>query len=934
MIAGFWQRVLLFALMLSFLPVSGAQGKAPKAPPPDHPIIPSFERFASADKADAARGGQLLLGELNCVSCHQPAGNPTQARSASEGNRKQAPILDGVAGRVRLNHLRKFLRDPQTAKPGTTMPNLFAGDPESEQKVEALVHFLAATGALKHERPDAKAVASGRDLYGKVGCVACHGTRDAAGNPDTVLSISVPLGDLKAKYSIPGLTTFLEAPHKVRPSGRMPKLLVAKEARDVAHYLLQGLKVILPTGQGTTTFAYYEGKWDKVPDFAKLKSAAGGTGAAFDLHAARRSNDYAMKFDGFFKLDREGDYTFTLHSDDGARLYVDGKLVVDNDGVHPPGSKNGKVKLAKGVHQVVVGFFQAGGGAELDVQVEASGFGHHRLGQLVAATEAALEKQPVVKKPDDEDDLDIQPELAARGKTLFASAGCASCHQLSVDKKTVTSTLKAPALPKLNPDGGCLAVSPARGTPRYALNDAQRKAVTAALKNPPPPAKTPAEFIAQTLTTFNCYACHVRDKVGGPVEELNKFFQTTQPEMGDEGRVPPPLDGVGAKLNPDALKQLLDGGAHERPYMHTRMPGFGQANVGLLVEALASIDALDPAPVIAFAEPMTKVKATARHLIGAQAFGCIKCHTFAGHKAEGVQGIDMSTMTRRLRHDWFHAYVNDPQRIRPGTRMPAGFMQGKSILANVLDGKAATQIEAMWLYLQDGNKAQLPNGLQKQSIPLVASTGAVLYRNFIEGAGTRAIGVGYPEKANLAFDANELRLALVWHGDFIDAARHWTGRGVGFEGPLGDNILHLHGGVPFAALSQPEETWPAAPAKVQGYRFVGYRLTADDRPTFLYALGDIKVQDFPNPVAGKEVSLRRTLVLTTATSVTNLHFRAAIGNKIEALDDGWYRVDGTWKLKLTRAGPALVRRSNDKTELLLPIRFTNGEAKIVQEIAW
>ena len=36
---------------------------------------------------------------------------------------------------------------------------------------------------------------------------------------------------------------------------------------------------------------------------------------------------------------------------------------------------------------------------------------------------------------------------------------------------------------------------------------------------------------------------------------------------------------------------------------------------------------------------------------------------------------------------------------------------------------------------------------------------AIIYRNFIEGAGTRAIGVGYPEKLNLAFDANEMRLA-------------------------------------------------------------------------------------------------------------------------------------------------------------------------------
>ena len=75
------------------------------------------------------------------------------------------------------------------------------------------------------------------------------------------------------------------------------------------------------------------------------------------------------------------------------------------------------------------------------------------------------------------------------------------------------------------------------------------------------------------MLAFNCYACHSREQIGGPEEELNKSFTTTQPEMGDEARIPPPLDGVGAKLNPEYFKQILDKGAHDRPYMQTQMPG-------------------------------------------------------------------------------------------------------------------------------------------------------------------------------------------------------------------------------------------------------------------------------------------------------------------------------------------------------------------------
>src|SRR5258707_30811 len=60
-----------------------------------HPVIPGFERFFTGAKADTVRGGQLLLGELNCTSCHRP-----DAKTDSPLLVKQAPILDGVGSRV------------------------------------------------------------------------------------------------------------------------------------------------------------------------------------------------------------------------------------------------------------------------------------------------------------------------------------------------------------------------------------------------------------------------------------------------------------------------------------------------------------------------------------------------------------------------------------------------------------------------------------------------------------------------------------------------------------------------------------------------------------------------------------------------------------------------------------------------------------------
>jgi hypothetical protein len=446
---------------------------------------------------------------------------------------------------------------------------------------------------------------------------------------------------------------------------------------------------------------------------------------------------------------------------------------------------------------------------------------------------------------------------------------------------------------------------------------------------------SPKELVEQTLTTFNCYACHERDKVGGVEETWNPFFVTTQPEMGDEGRVPPALDGVGAKLSTAWLNHIFADGAHDRPYMRARMPRFGAANIGHLTAAFESLDKIEAVPHPTFAQNPGQIKAAGRQLVGGNALGCIKCHLFNGHKPEGVQGIDMALMPQRLKRDWFIRYVTAPQRFRPGTRMPEAWPKGESLLPAILDGDTGRQIEAVWLYLSDGARAQLPFGLQKQYILLVPDKEAIIYRNFIEGAGPRGIAVGFPEKAHLAFDANEMCLTLLWQGDFIDASRHWSDRSAGFQGPAGDNTLHLPVGPTLAVLPRDDEPWPTRPAKEIGYRFHGYRLTTDNRPTFLYSYHGVQVEDFINAVPRQPVpTIRRILTVTAAVPVQDLWLRAGVADTIEPLENGWYRINGEWKVRLESEGKVRVRDSAGKKELLVPVELRDGKATIVQEFAW
>ena len=67
---------------------------------------------------------------------------------------------------------------------------------------------------------------------------------------------------------------------------------------------------------------------------------------------------FAIDYQGRIMLPQAGTYTFRLISDDGSKLFIDGELVIDNDGIHGPGNIDGEATLAAGIHDVRVQYFQ------------------------------------------------------------------------------------------------------------------------------------------------------------------------------------------------------------------------------------------------------------------------------------------------------------------------------------------------------------------------------------------------------------------------------------------------------------------------------------------------------------------------------------------------------------------------------------------------
>jgi len=76
---------------------------------------------------------------------------------------------------------------------------------------------------------------------------------------------------------------------------------------------------------------------------------------------AGRGDFFAVSYMGYIQLAKDGDYTFFLFSDDGSKLWIDGTLVVNNEGLHSPREVSATASLKAGRREVRVEYFECTG---------------------------------------------------------------------------------------------------------------------------------------------------------------------------------------------------------------------------------------------------------------------------------------------------------------------------------------------------------------------------------------------------------------------------------------------------------------------------------------------------------------------------------------------------------------------------------------------
>ena len=108
------------------------------------------------------------------------------------------------------------------------------------------------------------------------------------------------------------------------------------------------------------------------PDFDRLQPTETGVAAipGTDVAGGDPADHFALQFEGLLKAESSGFYRVVLGSDDGSRLYLHNKLLIDNGGAHPHQVLGRKVRLKAGLHPIRIEYFEATGDASLDLFFE------------------------------------------------------------------------------------------------------------------------------------------------------------------------------------------------------------------------------------------------------------------------------------------------------------------------------------------------------------------------------------------------------------------------------------------------------------------------------------------------------------------------------------------------------------------------------------
>lgn len=532
---------------------------------------------------------------------------------------------------------------------------------------------------------DAPLSAQGQRIFEQIGCTGCHLVKGYEDIP----KIGPSLRRISAKVDPSWMVRWIENPHKFRPRTRMPNFdLKEEEAMAIAAFLWslskeEGEKWLqehpVPAGfrsgdqslvakgksqvesigckgchgfaEGEFSTALGSGK-DVVPN---LKDIAGKVGPQWIYHWLRNPRGFSpdTRMPSLRLTDQEAmaitAYLMTL----GKR--PEGIPGVEERLQDPKNVKRGESLVRKygcfGCHDI------QGMEKESRIGVELTTFGSKTLEELFFGNRAEIRRSW--------DDWTYNKLKSPRIYATDRIEQVMPQFDLTDDDIKALRTLLAGFRDKKVPS-------------RYTADRSQRTVQVVEGR--------------RLMHQYNCIGCHEIETRGG---FIRKYYE-------NPALAPPVLNGEGEKVQSHWLFGFLKQPVPLRPWLQVRMPtfGFSEQEANLLVAYFNGLSKVEIPYAYFDDQKVAKEHLNAAGILFSKDyFNCLSCHQQGDKKPEGPPegwAPDLTLAKSRLNPMWIIKWLQDPQKVQPGTKMPSFFPGGPD---NILGGKDERQIEALRDYI-------------------------------------------------------------------------------------------------------------------------------------------------------------------------------------------------------------------------------------------
>lgn len=633
--------------------------------------------------------GIRLFEELGCYACHETEG------FGKDKDRMIGPDLTGIRSKVDPEWLVPWIMGPKKFRADTRMPDFRLEEEEAKaiasylwqnsQRFKSTSRDGFATSFLWQEPErfdgreefDDEAIEEGAYIFESVGCLACHSDIEEEG-----MVHGPNLARIGEKVNYKYLVNWLLDPKALQPETTMPDLrLDDEDARFLATYLMT------LTSEGYEDNLTAKAYLSDIPDVDWLENSS------VAKEGERLINRYGCfgchKIAGMEDKDKIGVELTQIGSKEMS-LFDFGLL--EHKILGEVGLKHSVENVYKARHAWINAKlsdprqFDEGRYRRPQDRLRMPDFelNKDQVGALTTLLSGLREGElpdNYVKKVSEEE------RYLAEGKRIVDKYNCKGCHQFTIDRLGLDDGSEIKGIVKLE-EGDSLYFQLWEDNGRLG----RKAGETAKIKK-------------------KWFKNRIRSEGGDIASFIIDYHVEVEGRVPEEAKVftPPLLYGEGSKVQFAWLYRFLNKPVSLRPWLEVRMPTFNfqPDEVTSIVRYFATVDNEDY-PYGFFKETyegyiVKKEKEDpdylkkARNLFESKNVNCASCHVRGDLTPEGGGpsdwAPDLSRASKRLKPGWIASWLQNPQLIQPGTKMPRFFRKGA--FQEIFPGTPEEQIESI-----------------------------------------------------------------------------------------------------------------------------------------------------------------------------------------------------------------------------------------------